>query len=410
MERRVRYKRFFEKAYMTKKRISIIGSTGSIGRSTLDVVRQFPDRFEIVALGAGSNAVLLHEQIMEFSPRLVSVKDAKVANSLRNLLAGSRCHLPEIFYGQEGYCKVAACQESDMLVSAMVGAAGLLPTLAAIEAGKNIALANKETLVAAGEIVTAAAVANDVRILPVDSEHSAIFQALHCNHREALDRILLTASGGPFFKKSKKELETVSPEAALCHPNWSMGPKITIDSATLMNKGLEVIEAHWLFGVPIDRISVFIHPESIVHSMVEYVDGSVIAQMGIPDMRIPIAYALAYPERLSTTGPRLDLFRLEKLSFYPPDEEKFPCLRLAFEACRKGSTMPAVLNAANEVAVHAFLNKTITFYDIPCVIDEVMASHQPHPKPDLESILQADSWARDQATKVIVAREEKTCG
>jgi 1-deoxy-D-xylulose-5-phosphate reductoisomerase len=395
---------------MTKKKISIIGSTGSIGRSTLEVVRQFPDRFQVVALGAGSNAALLYDQIMEFSPRLVSVMDAQAASSLRNLHTGSSDRLPEILYGQEGYCKVAACPESDILVSAMVGAAGLLPTLAAIKAGKNIALANKETLVAAGEIVTAAVAANEVKILPVDSEHSAIFQALQGNRLEALDRILLTASGGPFFNKSKRDLETVSPEAALCHPNWSMGPKITIDSATMMNKGLEVIEAHWLFGVPIDRISVYIHPESIVHSMVEYVDGSVIAQMGIPDMRIPITYALAYPERLPTAYPKLDLFRLQKLSFFPPDEEKFPCLRLAFEACRRGSTMPAVLNASNEVAVQAFLNKTITFYDIPGVIGEVMAAHDPCAKPDLETILKADSWAREQASKIIVAREAKTCG
>ncbi|MFZ0945459.1 MAG: 1-deoxy-D-xylulose-5-phosphate reductoisomerase, partial [Syntrophobacteraceae bacterium] len=304
----------------------------------------------------------------------------------------------------------AAFPESDMLVSAMVGAAGLLPTLAAIEAGKDIALANKETLVAAGEIVTGAAAANNVKILPVDSEHSAIFQALQGNHREALNRVLLTASGGPFFNKSRKDLETVSPEAALCHPNWSMGPKITIDSATLMNKGLEVIEAHWLFGVPVERISVYIHPESIVHSMVEYIDGSVIAQMGVPDMKIPIGYALAYPERLPIACPKLDLFRLQKLSFYPPDEEKFPCLRMAFEACRKGSTMPAVLNAANEIAVYAFLEKTIAFYDIPAVIDEVMSAHKPCAKPDLEAILKADAWARKEASKIIITRRAKTPG
>ena len=247
----------------------------------------------------------------------------------------------------------------------------------------------------------AAAAAKNVRILPVDSEHSAIFQALEGNHREALDRILLTASGGPFFNRPRSELLTVSPEAALCHPNWSMGRKITIDSATLMNKGLEVIEAHWLFGVPVDRISVHVHPESIIHSMVEYIDGSVIAQMGLPDMKIPIAYALAYPERLPVACPRLDLFRLQKLSFYPPDEEKFPCLRLAFEACRTGSTMPAVLNAANEIAVYAFLKKSIAFYDIPLVIEQVMASHTPCAKPDLEAILQADAWAREKAAKII---------
>ncbi|MGC9965954.1 MAG: 1-deoxy-D-xylulose-5-phosphate reductoisomerase [Syntrophobacteraceae bacterium] len=388
---------------MSRKKISILGSTGSIGRSTLEVIRQFPDRFEVVALGAGSNAALLCEQIVEFSPRLVSVMDPQVALSLQNLLEAKSGRLPEIFYGEYGHCKVASFPESDMLVSAMVGAAGLLPTLAAIEAGKNIALANKETLVAAGEIVMGAAARKNVKILPVDSEHSAIFQALEGNHREALARVLLTASGGPFFNMPRSELETVSPEAALCHPNWSMGRKITIDSATLMNKGLEVIEAHWLFGVAVDRISVHVHPESIVHSMVEYVDGSVIAQMGLPDMKIPIAYALGYPERLPVASPRLDLFRLQKLTFYPPDEEKFPCLSLAFEACRIGSTMPAVLNAANEIAVHAFLKKSIAFYDIPRVIQQVMASHTPSAKPDLRAILQADAWARQEAEKIIVS-------
>lgn len=395
---------------MTKKKISIIGSTGSIGRNTLEVVRQFPDRFEVVALGAGLNVALLCEQIMEFSPRLVSVMDEQAALRLQNLLAGQSCRIPEISYGREGYCRVAACPESVMLVSAMVGAAGLVPTLAAIEAGKDIALANKETLVAAGQIVISAASANNIKILPVDSEHSAIFQSLQGNHREALDRVLLTASGGPFFNSRKTDLKTVSPEAALRHPNWSMGPKITIDSATLMNKGLEVIEAHWLFGVPVDRISVYIHPESIVHSMVQYVDGSIIAQMGVPDMKIPIAYALAYPERLPLTCPKLDLLSLEKLSFYPPDEETFPCLRMAFEACRKGSTMPAVLNAANEVAVHAFLKKIIGFYDIPGVIHEVMACHSSSVKPDLETILRADGWARETASKIIAAREANRCG
>jgi 1-deoxy-D-xylulose-5-phosphate reductoisomerase len=396
---------------MNKKKISIIGSTGSIGRSTLDVVRRFPDRFEVVALGAGSNVALLLEQILEFGPRLVSVKDAQASRMLENLLgAGRSDRRPEIFYGREAHSMVASCPESDMLVSAMVGAAGLLPTLSAIKAGKDIALANKETLVAAGEIVTTAAAAGKVKILPVDSEHSAIFQALQGNQRKTLDRLLITASGGPFFGKSRLELETVSPEAALCHPNWSMGPKITIDSATMMNKGLEVIEAHWLFSVPLDRISVYIHPESVIHSMVEYVDGSIIAQMGVPDMRIPIAYALSYPERLPTACSRLDLFRLQKLSFYPPDEEKFPCLGLAFEACRKGSTMPAALNAANEVAVHAFLNKKIGFYDIPYVIGKVMASHNPETKPDLDAILKTDEWAREEASKIINAREPKTSG
>ncbi len=395
---------------MTKKKISILGSTGSIGRSTLEVIRQFPERFEVVALGAGFNAALLRDQILEFSPRLVSVMDTQVAFSLQNLLGGQSIRYPEILSGHAGYCMVAAFPEADMLVSAMVGAAGLLPTLSAIEAGKDIALANKETLVIAGEIVIGASVEKNVQILPVDSEHSAIFQALQGNHREALERVLLTASGGPFFNKSRSELATVTPEAALRHPNWSMGRKITIDSATLMNKGLEVIEAHWLFGVPVERIAVHIHPESIIHSMVEFIDGSVIAQMGMPDMKTPIAYALAYPERLPITIPRLDLFRLQKLSFYPPDEEKFPCLRLAFDACRKGSTMPAVLNAANEIAVHAFLEKTISFYDIPSVIEEVMNSHNTCAKPDIKAIVHADAWAREEASKIIINRRVKTEG
>jgi 1-deoxy-D-xylulose-5-phosphate reductoisomerase len=254
--------------------------------------------------------------------------------------------------------------------------------------------------------VMRAAARNNVRILPVDSEHSAIFQALQGNHREALDRILLTASGGPFFQKSQNELEAVTPEAALRHPNWSMGRKITIDSATLMNKGLEVIEASWLFDVPVDRISVHIHPESIIHSMVEYVDGSVIAQMGVPDMKIPIAYALAFPERLPVAGPKLDLFRLQKLSFYPPSEERFPCLRLAFEASRIGSTMPAVLNAANEIAVHAFLDKKIGFTDIPRIIEATMRLHHIVSAPDLESILLADAWARAEALKIVLEKQK----
>ncbi|HQN19197.1 MAG TPA: 1-deoxy-D-xylulose-5-phosphate reductoisomerase, partial [Syntrophobacteraceae bacterium] len=323
------------------------------------MVRQFPDRFEVVALACGRNIDLLLQQIEVFQPALVAVLNQDLANRLQQ---GFRLngHHPEIVFGREGYERVATHPKSQMLVSAMVGAAGLLPTLAAIKAGKELALANKETLVIAGELVMQLAKQQGTKILPVDSEHSAIFQALEGNHREALKRILLTASGGPFFDKSPDELAGVTPQAALRHPNWSMGKKITIDSATLMNKGLEVIEAHWLFGVPVEQIVIHIHPESIVHSMVEYIDGSVIAQMGIPDMKIPISYALAYPERLPVKAPPLDLFRLRNLNFYPPDEEKFPCLRLAYEACRTGSTLPAVLNAANEVAVDAFLNGLVT--------------------------------------------------
>jgi 1-deoxy-D-xylulose-5-phosphate reductoisomerase len=392
---------------MLKKKVAILGSTGSIGRSTLEVIRQFPGFFEVVALGAGRNAELLSEQIAEFRPGFVSVMDEQIAGKLSDLLKIGTHSAPEIYTGTDGYCRVAAHPESDILVSSMVGAAGLVPTLAGIEAGKDIALANKETLVVAGEIVMRLAAEKNVRILPVDSEHSAIFQALQGNHREALDKILLTASGGPFFRKDQSEFDAVTPAAALCHPNWSMGRKITIDSATLMNKGLEVIEAHWLFGVPVERISVHVHPESIIHSMVEYVDGSVIAQMGIPDMKIPIAYALAFPERLPVSGPRLDLFQLQKLSFYRPDEGKFPCLRLAYEACQTGSTMPAVLNAANEIAVHAFLEEKICFTDIPLIIKKVMAAHEPAHRTTLDSVLSADAWARSEASKIVALSEEK---
>jgi 1-deoxy-D-xylulose-5-phosphate reductoisomerase len=382
---------------MTKKALSVLGSTGSIGVNTLEVARQFPDRFRITALAAGRNISLLYEQIKTFRPRIVAVKDEDLAEQLNRALSGEDCR-PEVVYGAEGYQRVATFPEADMLVSAMVGAAGLLPTVSAIEAGKHIALANKETLVIAGEVVMSLAARRGVRILPVDSEHSAIFQALQGNHRSQLRRILLTASGGPFFQRSIEELASVTSEAALCHPNWSMGKKITIDSATLMNKGLEVIEAQWLFGVPVEQIAVHVHPESIVHSMVEYIDGSVIAQLGIPDMKIPIAYALSYPERLPVKGPALDLFQLRNLSFYPPDEEKFPCLRLAYEACKQGSTMPAVLNAANEVAVQAFLDRRICFLDIPRMIESVMKEHEVSENGlTLQSVLDADNWARRQA-------------
>ncbi len=380
-----------------------MGSTGSIGVSTLDVVRQFPDRFRVVALAAGKNIPLLCKQIEEFRPQLVAVLDEQLARQLKESLP-SRPTGIEIAFGSEGYQRAATHPEARMLVSAMVGAAGLLPTLAAINAGKDIALANKETLVIAGEIVMRAAAEKGVRILPVDSEHSAIFQSMQGNHLHDVRRILLTASGGPFFKKSREELASVTRDQALRHPNWSMGRKITIDSATLMNKGLEVIEARWLFGVPVDQISVHIHPESIVHSMVEYIDGSVIAQLGIPDMKIPIAYALSYPERLPVEAPQLDLFQLQKLTFFEPDFEKFPCLRLAFEACKKGSTMPAVLNAANEIAVNAFLEGQIAFLEIARVIDLVMERHMLSDDLNIDSILSADNWARKEALRLTVAQ------
>ncbi len=387
---------------MAKKKLSILGSTGSIGVSTLDVVRQFPDQFEVVGLAAGNNVSLLKEQILEFQPSAVSLLHEDLAARLKGLLKGQE-NCPEILFGPSGYETIARLPSAQMVVSAMVGAAGLLPTLAAIEAGKDIALANKETLVVAGELVMEAAGKHAVEILPVDSEHSAIFQSLQGNQQENIRRILLPASGGPFFTKTEGELTAVTPEAALCHPNWSMGRKITIDSATLMNKGLEVIEAHWLFGVPVDMIAVHIHPESIIHSMVEYIDGSVIAQLGIPDMKIPIAYALAFPHRLPVKGPALDLFHLGKLSFFPPDMDKFPCLRLAYEACRSGSTLPCVLNAANEVAVQAFLDCRIGFTGIPRIIETIMSAHTPPPRATLESLLTADRWAR-QESEVLVQK------
>jgi len=385
-----------------RKTLSILGSTGSIGVSTLEVARQLPDRFQVVALAAGRNIERLREQIKVFKPRMVAVLNRDLAAQLDQALEGEGSK-PEILFGDRGYERVATIPEADMLVSAMVGAAGLLPTLAAIEAGKHLALANKETLVIAGEIVMDLAAKKKVSVLPVDSEHSAIFQAIQGNHRSALRRILLTASGGPFFCKSPEELAKVTPRAALCHPNWTMGKKITIDSATLMNKGLEVIEAHWLFGVPTENIDVHIHPESIIHSMVEYIDGSIIAQMGIPDMKIPIAYALGYPERLPVQTPPLDLFRVQKLTFFPPDEERFPCLRLAYEACRQGSTMPAVLNAANEIAVNSFLEERIGFLDIPRVIELTMKNHSISETLDLHAILEADRWARGEAQRMVDA-------
>ncbi|MDY0039915.1 MAG: 1-deoxy-D-xylulose-5-phosphate reductoisomerase [Desulforhabdus sp.] len=383
---------------MANRVLSILGCTGSIGVNTLEVVQQFPDRFKVAALAAGRNISLLREQIEKYKPRLVSVLDEELANDLGRSLGGSK---PEILFGDEGYERVATLPEVDMVVSSMVGAVGLLPTIAAIKAGKHLGLANKETLVIGGEIVMDLAIQNGIRILPIDSEHSAIFQSLQGNHRSSLRRILLTASGGPFFEKSREELAAVTPQAALRHPNWSMGQKITIDSATLMNKGLEVIEAHWLFGVPTEHIDVHIHPESIVHSMVEYIDGSVIAQLGIPDMKIPISYALAYPERLPVQNPPLDLFRLQRLSFYPPDTDRFPCLRLAYEACTRGSTMPAVLNAANEVAVQAFLEKKIGFLEISQVITNVMDRHKPGDKLELAAIIAADGWARQEAQQIV---------
>ena len=383
----------------TLKRIAILGSTGSIGRSALEVIEQFPDQFQVVALAAGKNVDLLTEQIQRFRPKVAAVLDQDLANDLVDRLPADI--EVEVRAGSPGYQNIANCPDADMVLSSMVGAAGLLPTLSAIRAGKDVALANKETLVMAGALVMEEVKRYQTRLLPVDSEHNAIFQALEGHRRGDLKRILLTASGGPFLNMPKEQLESVTPVQALAHPNWEMGAKITIDSATMMNKGLEVIEAKWLFDVAVENIDVHIHPQSIVHSMVEYLDGSVIAQMGMPDMRVPIAYALAYPERLKLDFPTLDFFSVQTLTFQEPDLSRFPCLDLAFNACKTGGTMPAVLNAANEVAVQAFLDKRIPFLGIARLVDRVMQEHELAPAKELQAILAADTWARQRTEEII---------
>jgi 1-deoxy-D-xylulose-5-phosphate reductoisomerase len=381
------------------KKISILGSTGSIGVNTLNVVLQNETQYSVAALAAGRNIDLLSAQIRRFHPLIAAVIDEAHAVRLKERLpSGSKT---AILWGARGYREVARIAEAELVVSAMVGSAGLLPTLEAIDAGKDIALANKETLVAAGHLVVEKAREKGVRVLPVDSEHSAIFQCLNGQQRQAIRRIILTASGGPFRDFSMAQLETVTPADALKHPNWEMGRKITIDSASMMNKGLEVIEAKWLFDTDIDSIDVLIHPKSIVHSMVEFIDGSIIAQLGIPDMRVPIAYALSYPERVPLDDTRLDLLKATPLEFFQPDPNRFPCLRLACDAGRAGGTLPAVLNGANEAAVEAFLNHHIKFIQIPVVIAEVLSRHHSIGSPALEEILAADSWSRQEANKII---------
>jgi len=380
------------------KRLAILGSTGSIGVSALAIVAAYPERFQIVALTAGRNFDLLAEQIRNFRPTLVAVQDEADVDRLLRKLGGTA---PEILYGRSGLVACAAQNQAEMVVSAIVGAAGLEPTLAAINAGKDVALANKEALVAAGSIVMSAVEQAGCRLFPVDSEHSAIFQSLEGHRKHDVKRLILTASGGPFRNHSVEALVRVTPEDALAHPNWNMGRKISIDSATMMNKGLEVIEAHWLFDLPAELIDVHIHPESIVHSMVEYVDGAVIAQLGIPDMKTPIAYALSYPERLSLQLPPLNLCEMGSLHFYEPDPGRFRCLRLAYDALRCGGTAPAVLNAANEVAVGAFLERKIGFPDIANMIEEVLSRHDNKPLDNLDQVLAADAWSRAAAWQLI---------
>ncbi|HTZ40151.1 MAG TPA: 1-deoxy-D-xylulose-5-phosphate reductoisomerase [Syntrophales bacterium] len=381
------------------KKIAILGSTGSIGVSALDVVSNHPERLEVVALAAGRNLDALKGQIERFRPQIVSVLDKELAGRLRAMLGSA--YPPEILWGDEGVRQVASAPGADMVLSAIVGAAGLVPTLAAIEAGKDIALANKETLVTAGSLVVEKARAKGVRIIPVDSEHSAVFQCLEGARPGSMGRVILTASGGPFLRTPREELGRVRISEALHHPNWKMGRKITIDSATMMNKGLEVIEAHWLFGVDYERIDVVIHPQSIIHSLVEFVDGSMVAQMGLPDMRGPISYALFYPVRTPGGFPPLQLSNVRPLEFLQPDLDRFPCLRLGYEAGRAGGTMPTVMNAANEVAVSSFLEEKVSFSAIARIIEGVMLRHSPVGLSGLEAVLSADSWARREAEEIL---------
>ena len=380
-----------------RRSFALLGSTGSVGVSTLALVERFPDRFRAVALAAGRNMAVLAEQVRRHVPELVSVADEASAADLRARVPG---FAGRILVGSEGPLAVATHPEADLVLSALVGALGLVPTLAAVHAGKHVALANKEVLVVAGELVTQAARDKGVHLLPVDSEHNAIFQALQGHDRGEVKRIVLTASGGPFLARPAAELATVTVAEALNHPTWKMGPKITIDSATLMNKGLEVIEARWLFDVDADHIDVVIHPQSIVHSMVEYIDGSVLAQMAVPDMTIPIGYALAYPARLPLDYLRpLDLPAAGTLTFVAPDRQRFPCLDLAYRALRVGGTMPAVLNAANEIAVERFLAEDLAYREIPLLVSAVMDAHEQAPASNLDVLLAADGWARDAARR-----------
>lgn len=373
------------------KGVSILGSTGSIGRQALEVLDGRSD-FRIVGLAAGKNTKLLREQIKSYRPLLVSVGKEDDALELSREFAGKG---PEILWGSEGLLAVASHSDASVVITAVTGTAGLLPTVEAIRAGKDIALANKETLVAAGSLVTGLAAEKGVSILPVDSEHSAIWQCLRGSRPGEVESIILTASGGPF--REERDLERVTVSMALAHPNWSMGKKITVDSATLMNKGLEVIEARWLFGLDYDKIRVVVHPQSIIHSMVEFRDGSVMAQLGLPDMKLPIQYALTYPDRLPGNVPRLDPAKISALTFEPPDTGRFPLLDLAYRVGRRGGTLPAVMNAANEVAVELFLDGRIKFTAIYRVVEEVVGRHDIKDRPGLGEILEADRWARESA-------------
>lgn len=379
------------------KRITLLGSTGSIGTSALKVIKANPGEYRVVALAAGNNIDLLYEQIITFQPVAAAVSREDLANTVRDRLKGNS--KTEILFGAEGFSRLAALDEADTVISAMSGASGLVPTYEAISAGKGIALANKETMVMAGQIIMDLAKKMDISILPIDSEHSAIFQSLQGHRKEDLKRVILTASGGPFRGLSLDEMKHVTPAMALRHPNWDMGRKISIDSATLMNKGLEAIEARWLFGLSMDQIDILVHPESIIHSMVEYMDGSVIAQLGIPDMITPISYALSWPRHIKTDLPPLKLEEVGRLTFERPDMDRFRCLALALKAIEAGESMPAVMNGANETAVGLFLDNRIGFLRIPEIIERTMDAHRPFHPDGIEAVMEADAWARGIAEK-----------
>jgi 1-deoxy-D-xylulose-5-phosphate reductoisomerase len=382
------------------KSIVILGSTGSIGTSTLDIVERFPDEFRVVGLTAGNNDATLEAQVRRFKPRAVAMANELAAARLRQRCSGLSV---EILSGQEGLIQVASLPEAELVMSAIVGGAGLVPTLAAIRSKKHIALANKEPMVMAGKLMQEEAKSHGVRIFPVDSEHSAIFQSLEGHRIKDVRRLILTASGGALWDIPKEQLQDVTPERALQHPNWKMGAKITIDSATLMNKGLEVVEARWLFDISESRIDVLIHRESIIHSLVEYEDRSMISQLGLPDMRTPISYAMRYPDRLPLDLPSLDLTEVGKLTFCKPDHDRFPCLGLGYESLRIGGTMPAAMNAANEIAVEAFLQGGIRFTDISDIIQSTMQAHSPRDVTSVDVALEADRWAREKADSLVHA-------
>ncbi len=378
------------------RRIAILGSTGSIGRNTLEIIRQFPDEFKVIGLSANSNIQLLHQQIRRFSPQVVAVRDDSKAKDLSKRLNNR----VKILAGEEGIQSLAEDKGIDILVLAISGSFALLPLLKAVRSGKTIALANKEALVMAGSIVIKEAASYGAKIIPIDSEQSAIWQCMEGKQKNILKKIYLTASGGPFKDTARFELKNISPREVLRHPRWKMGKKVTVDSATLMNKGLELIESMWLFNVDVSEIEVVIHPEAIIHSMVEFIDGSILAQLSITDMRIPIQYALTYPERKLTNLASVDFFKLKNLSFFKPNLDKFPCLRIAYQAARKGGSFPCVLNAANEMVVEAFLRRRIAFSSIHKIIERVMHKHKGIGNLDLNKILKIHAWARLEAEKL----------